>query len=108
MIARPRLDPARSRRAVLTLPERRLCLQPVHQIVDRLERGAAMLRRRGDEHHCLAGLKDAVAMNDGEAKQGETLACIFGNLVDNLAGEGRMMLELELPDLGAIGRRSDD
>ena len=67
---------------MFALPERRFGLEPVHQIIDRIESGAAMLRGGGDEDDRITGSKRAKAMDDRQAEEGEAGSSVLGDGFD--------------------------
>ena len=94
-------------RPMLALPEGRLGLQPVHHVIDRVEGGAAVLRRGGDEDDRLARRERAVAVDDDKAGKAEARARILADRRDRLLGEAGIMIELERGRPGRLALGAD-
>src|SRR3979490_1317994 len=64
IVVAARIDPAGAFGAFLTLPERRVGLEVIHQELRRLERGLPVFRCRQHQHDIFSRRDPADAMND--------------------------------------------
>src|SRR5262245_36975610 len=87
--------PAILGRAHFLLPERVLCLETVHQIVDRLQRLEPMPGQRRHQHDLLSRMHAAMAVNDKRVDDVETRAGVSLDLADLFLCKVRIGLELQ-------------